>query len=72
MENPTTILGTDYKALPISPAFKRFFAVYKIENLEALLAYKPKDLIEMKWFTERLLKEYVDLLDENGLIERIE
>jgi len=72
MKNPATILETNYKALPITPGFKRFFAINKIETLKGLLVYKTKDLIKMKWFTERHLKEYVDLLDNNGLLEKLD
>lgn len=71
MKSPSAILETHYSLLPITPGFKRFFAIHKIENLEGLLSFKTKELLTMRWFTERQLKEYIDLLDDHGLLEKL-
>lgn len=69
MENPTTILEMEYKALPISTSFNRFFAENNIQTLGKLLEINTKDLLKMKWFTEQLLKELIELLDKNGQLD---
>lgn len=50
---------------------KRFFAVHDIPTLEKLLEIKTKDLLEMKWFNARLLRELIVLLEENKLLEKL-
>ena len=69
MENPTAILETHYKSLPISVSFKRFFTENNISTLGKMLEIKTKDLLKMKWFTEQLLKELIELLDKHGKLD---
>lgn len=71
MQSPTTILQADYKSLPISPSFKRFFTLHSIANLESLLQVPTKDLLKMQGFNERTLKELVEVLDENGILDKL-
>lgn len=72
MVNPTTILQGDYKSLPISPTFKRFFSMHQISTLEGLLERTPKELLKMKGFNELTLKELIDLLEANELIHLLD
>ena len=72
MANSSPILQADYKSLPISPSFKRFFASQEIPTLEKLLERTPKELLQVKGFTEHTLKELIDLLEANGLVELLD
>jgi len=72
MGDPTTILQADYKSLPISPSFKRFFTMYKISTLEVLLERTPKELLKMTGFNERTLKELIDLMEANELLHLLD
>lgn len=71
MTDPTDILQIHYLNLPISNSMKRFFAFHKISTLEKLLNYKTSELVGMKWFNARLLRELIVLLEDNGIIERL-
>lgn len=71
MENPA-ILEVEYGKLPISPSFKRFFTAHKIKTLQGLLERTPTELLKMKGFNERTLKELIDLLEANGLIDLLD
>ena len=46
---------------------KRFFAVHGIPNLEKLQEIAPKDLMGMKWFNARLLRELIVVMEANGI-----
>lgn len=72
MSVPTSILQTDYKSLPISASFKRFFSTQQISTLQRLLERTPKELLKMKGFNERTLKELIDLLEANELIHLLD
>ena len=61
------VLNIPYKELPISKGMKRFFAVHGLSNLKELLELKPKDLMEMKWFNARLLRELIVVMEANGI-----
>ena len=65
------ILEINYKALPISGSMKRFFGAHGIADLDGLLKIKTKDLLEMKWFNERLLYELTCVLDDHGILNRL-
>ncbi len=67
MNTTVTFIQTPYKELPISNSMKRFFAVHEIPNLEKLQEITPKDLMGMKWFNARLLRELAVLMEANGV-----
>lgn len=71
MEDSTLLLA-DYKQLPISPSFKRFFTMHRITTLNGLLERTPKELLKMKGFNERTLKELIDVLEANGLVQLLD
>ena len=64
---PDDILTADYKDLPISNPLKWVFAYHKFPHLKALLCYEPNELMEMRWFNAKTLKELVVLLEKHGL-----
>lgn len=71
MDATTQILQAPYSELPISNALKRFFNVHQIPTLEKLLEFRTKELLEMKWFNERMLRELIHLLEEHQLLKKL-
>jgi hypothetical protein len=71
MEKPEDILTLHYKELPISNSLKRFFGYHALPNLKALLCYKSKELLEMKWFNVRLYRELIVVLEDHGVLDRL-
>lgn len=71
MSHLPEILNIQYQNLPVSGSMKRFLAFHEIPTLEKLLDYRTSDLLKMKWFNARLLRELIVLLEDNGVLEKL-